>query len=196
VNRPRRWLWRSGLLAAVATLIWLIVTGPYQTLVPSVVGSPAPPQRPAPCLPGTAVRILDSPHIPPAQAPFVHYDSLPPTSGPHFAATIATGIYSSPIPDGFTVHALEHGHIDIQYAPNLPADQIADLTRIAKRYGDDVVLAPYPELRAGIALTAWGRIELLDHYDQNSIATFVERLRGRYDHGWTGPDECPANPSR
>jgi hypothetical protein len=137
------------------------------------------------------VRILDSPHIPPAQAPSVHYDSLPPTSGPHFAATVATGIYTSPIPDGFTVHALEHGHIVIQYPPGLPTAQTDSLTRIAKQYGADVVLAPYPPLRTEIALTAWGRIELLAHYDQTRITTFIEQLRGRYDHGWTRPDECP-----
>jgi hypothetical protein len=194
VTETWRWLWRSALFAGAGVVaLVLVMTGPYQAVFGSVAGS-RPSQRDAPCLPGTAVPMLDSPHIPPAQAASVRYNSLPPTSGPHFAATIATGIYTSPIPEGLTVHAMEHGHIVIQYAPNLPGDQVAALTRTAKHYGADVVLAPYDKLRAGIALTAWTRIELLDHYDQTRIATFVERLRGRYDHGWTHSDDCPAVP--
>jgi hypothetical protein len=185
-----RWLWRSGLFAGAGVVVLvLLVTGPYQTIFGSVAGS-RPAQRDAPCLPGTAVPMLDSPHIPPAQAASVHYNSLPPTSGPHFATTVATGIYPSPIPEGLTVHAMEHGRIVIQYAPNLPGDERAALTRTARTYGADVVLAPYNKLRAGIALTAWTRIDLLDHYDHARIDTFVEQLRGRYVHGWTRPDHC------
>jgi hypothetical protein len=183
-------VWRSALLVATGVVFALLVTGQYQFVFGSVAGSPAA-QRDSPCLPGTAVPILDSPHISPAQAPSTHYNSLPPTSGPHFATTIATGIYTGTIPEGLTVHAMEHGHVIIHFAPNLPTDQVDTLTRTAKRYGADVVLAPYAKLGAGIALTAWGRIDLLDHYDQARIAAFVERLRGRYDHGWTRPDDCP-----
>jgi hypothetical protein len=65
------------------------------------------------------------------------------------------------------------------------------LTRVAKRYGDDVILAPYPPLAAGIALTAWGRIDQLDRYDEPRIAEFVEQLAGRYNHGWTTGEDCP-----
>lgn len=186
----RRWLWRTALLAAIAGVLALVGSGPYQSIFGSVVGSRAV-QRDAPCLPGTAVPILDSPHISPARARLVHYDSLPPTSGPHFAVTVATGIYTDPIPEGLTVHAMEHGHVVIQYAPALPTAQVDALTGIARHYGADVVLAPYPKLHNGIAVTAWGRIEQLDHYDHDRIATFVERLRNRYDHGWTGVVDCP-----
>lgn len=187
----RRWLWRLAFMAGVAVLAALLVTGPYRLVFGAVAGSTAA-RRPAPCLPGRAVDVLDSPHVSPAQAASVRYDSLPPTSGPHYAFTVATGVYTSPVPDGLTVHALEHGHVAIQYALATPRDEVAALTRIARRYGADVVLAPYPELRHGIALTAWGRIELLDHYDQAHVSAFVERLRGRYVHGWTRPRDCPA----
>lgn len=186
----RRWLWRLASLAAAAVMVALLVTGPYQFVLGSVVGS-AGARRDSPCLPGRAVEILDSPHISPAQAPSVRYDSLPPTSGPHYAFTIATGVYTSPIPDGLTVHAMEHGHVVIQYAPGTPGNEVEALTRVARRYGADVVLAPYPKLKTGIAVTAWGRIELLDHPDWTRISTFVEALRGRYDHGWARPDDCP-----
>jgi hypothetical protein len=195
MTTKRRWLWRGTSLAAAAVVLALLATGPYQFVFGSVVGSPAA-RRDSPCLPGRAVEILDSPHISPAQASSVRYDSLPPTSGPHYAFTIATGVYTDPVPDGLTVHALEHGHVAIQYAPGTARDEISALTRLAKRYGADVVLAPYPKLNAGIALTAWGRLDLLDHYDQRRIGSFVERLRGRYVHGWARPDDCPAGTPR
>ena len=195
MTTTRRWLWRSALLATVGVALALLATGAYQYVFGSVVGSTAA-RRDSPCLPGRAVDVLNSPHISPAKAPSVRYNSLPPTSGPHFAFTIATGIYASPLPEGLTVHAMEHGHVVIQYAPSTPRNEIDALTRTAKRYGADVVLAPYPKLRAGIALTAWGRVDLLDHYDQARISTFVERLRGRYDHGWALPDDCPTSAAR
>jgi hypothetical protein len=167
-----------------------VTAGPFRSVSGAVAGSAAA-RRDSPCLPGRAVPILDSPHVSPARARSVRYNSLPPTSGPHFAFTIATGIYTSPIAEGLTVHAMEHGHVVIQYAPGTPRGDVDALTRTARRYGADVVLAPYPKLRTGIALTAWGRIDLLDHYDQARISTFVERLRGRYVHGWTRADDCP-----
>jgi Protein of unknown function (DUF3105) len=186
----QRWLWRLSALAAAAVVVALVAAGPYRFVFGSVAGSAAD-RRDSPCLPGRAVEILDSPHISPDQARYVRYNSVPPTSGPHYALTIATGVYTSPLPDGLTVHALEHGHVAIQYAPGIPRDEVDALTSIARRYGDDVVLAPYSGLKAGIALTAWGRIEMLDRPDQARIATFVEALRGRYNHGWARPNDCP-----
>jgi hypothetical protein len=139
---------------------------------------------------------MDSPHIPQTEATSVAYDSLPPTSGPHFAFPVAPGIYDTPVPDGHTIHALEHGHVAIQYAPSLPGRDVTALTRIAKRYGADVILAPYPDLERGVALTAWGRLDRLDRYDEDRIVAFVEALRGRYRHGWITDHECAGEVSR
>ena len=161
-----------------------------QLLSGTLGGSRGGETRLAPCLPGEPVPILDSPHIPPTEADEVEYNSLPPTSGPHFSFTVAPGIYDTPIAEGLTVHAMEHGHIVIQYAPATPDSEVAELVRVAKRYGADTVLAPYPPLEKGIALTAWGRIDLLDEFDEQRITDFIERLRGRYDHGWMVDDEC------
>ncbi|MGH8881814.1 MAG: DUF3105 domain-containing protein, partial [Stackebrandtia sp.] len=121
----------------------------------------------------------------------VRYSSEPPTSGPHFAFTPATGVYTEPMSEGLTVHAMEHGHVVIQYSPATPGETLDALRRLAKRYGRDVVVAPYPKLINGMALTAWGRIELLDRFDEASVTTFVERLRNRYVHGWASPTDCP-----
>jgi Protein of unknown function (DUF3105) len=188
VNR-QRWLWRfvvtTGLLAILASFGY----GQWGAIAGGVTGSRAD-DREAPCLPGHAVPLLASPHIAKDAAGDVRYNSVPPTSGPHFVFTVAPGIYDEPIPDGLTVHALEHGHIAIQYATTTPTDTVAALRAMARRHLDVVILAPYPALDRGIALTAWGRVAVLDRFDEGQITSFVNELHGRYNHGWTRPDPC------
>jgi hypothetical protein len=67
-------------------------------------------------LPGTAVPEIESPHIPYISAPHAPYTSTPPTSGPHLPQTVAPGVYREAIAEELQVHALEHGHVLIQYA--------------------------------------------------------------------------------
>ena len=191
IASPRRLLaWRLGLLVLILVVIVALLFGPYRFLTGTVAGSADQGPRPAPCLPGEEIEILDSPHISEADLSDVEYNSLPPTSGPHFPFSISPGIYDTAISEGLTIHAMEHGHVVVQYAPAISDDELAALERLAGRYGADVILAPYPPLTAGIALTAWGRIHLLDRYDERRITAFVEALRGRYNHGWTTDDDC------
>jgi hypothetical protein len=133
---------------------------------------------------------MDSPHIAPSAAAAMRYNSSPPTSGPHFAFPIAPGQYNEPVPEGLTVHAMEHGRVIIQYAPDTSADTVQRLAALSLRYGEDVVLAPYRGLSQGIALTAWGRIDLLDSFDEARAERFVVRLRNRYVHGWARAHDC------
>jgi len=138
------------------------------------------------CLPGEQVPIMDFPHISEKAAASVVYNSNPATSGPHYGAAVAPGIYRSNLAPGQTVHALEHGRVVIHYLPDTPVDVIRQLESIAKRYAGDTVVHPNGELDAQIALTTWGRVELLDRYDEERIVRFVDELRGRYDHHATG----------
>lgn len=188
-TRRERWAWRIGAVGLSSVLVVVMSAGRFGFLLGSVTGSTTA-TRAAPCLPGREVEIMDSPHVSQMDLAAVRYNSLPPTSGPHFAFTIATGIYAEPVPEGLTVHAMEHGHVVVQYAPNVPSDTVERLRHLAKRYGKDLVLAPYPKLDHGIALTAWGRIDQLDTYDHARAAVFVERLRNRYVHGWTRTEDC------
>lgn len=188
-NQPTRWLWRAALGVVLAVSL-VVIAGPYRArLVGAAVGSRQPENRPAPCLPGTAVPIMDSPHIDPSEASAVTYNSNPPTSGPHFPFVAAPGIYSEPVADGLTVHALEHGHVVIDYGPDTTAGDLGALVDIAKRHPADVLLRPRPGL-TGVALTAWSRLDHLDTFDRSRVEVFVERLAGRYDHGWTRTDPC------
>jgi hypothetical protein len=192
ISRQGRWMWRA---AAAVLLLAMVATAFYSWhqyyVLRTVAGSPGGDFREAPCLPGEPVEIMDSPHISEAEAEAVRYNSLPPTSGPHFPFTVSPGIYSRPVPEGLTVHAMEHGKVIIQYAHTTSDDDVAQLGRLARRYGADVVLAPYPPLTDGIALTAWGRLEVLESYDEGRIVSFIEALRGRYHHGWQVDEDCP-----
>lgn len=186
-----RLAWWAGVLtvsllvgAEVLDRTWPIVLG-------TVVGSPAEftadPDDAG--LPGKAVPILDSRHIPVGEAESARYNSIPPTSGPHFTASPAPGLYDEPLPEGLQVHALEHGHVGIQYAVDTPASTVEALRRLGARYPGDVFVAPCPKLARGIALTAWGRLDTLDSLDEERVVRFVLGLRGRYDHGWAGAGE-------
>jgi len=105
------------------------------------------------------------------------------------------GIYSAPVPDLLAVHALEHGHVVIQYGSGVTAGVVAQLTHLSKVFAGDTLLALRPSLERGIALTAWGRIDRFIEYDERRVIEFVEQLRGRYNHGWTGPDACTSRPA-
>jgi hypothetical protein len=192
-SQAERRVWRTGAAAAVVAVLVALLAGPWNFLFGSVTGSPAA-TRSASCLPGREVSIMDSPHVSARQLATATYNSVPPTSGPHFGFTVTTGIYTRPLSEGLTVHAMEHGHVIVQYATGTPRETVRQLERLAKRYARDVILAPYPKLDSGIALTAWGRIELLPSYDQRRATAFVERLSNRYRHGWARSDDCPGAP--
>jgi hypothetical protein len=64
----------------------------------------------------------------------VVYKTNPPTSGNHNPVPASDGIYDAggtPVV-GKLVHALEHGRVEIQYHPGLPAAQVAQLQTLMK----------------------------------------------------------------
>lgn len=163
---------------------WWVVALPLGLLALAAF-RPARPAVVAGELPGLAVPpMTDVRHIPYVGAPHQPYTTVPSTSGPHVPQTIAPGVYRQPIPDQIQVHALEHGHVLIQYALTTPPETVALLERIGRQHSRATVVAPYPALTSGIALTAWGRLLLLEQADPAEIERFVVALAGRYEHGW------------
>jgi hypothetical protein len=141
---------------------------------------------------GREVPLLASPHIHLGER-HRPYNTVPPTSGPHWANTVGTGVYREELPEEIQVHVLEHGHVLVQYAPQVPRGQLRALERIGRRHLRDVVVAPYAKLAPyarhgrGIALTAWGRIDRLGRADEPRILSFIRAFSGRYNHGeWRG----------
>ncbi len=127
------------------------------------------------------VPILPSPHLP-LGTPHPPYNSDPPTSGPHTPGLARWGTYTEPVPKEMQVHNLEDGGVVIQYSCQDCADLVKQLTAIAERY-DHIILAPYTGLDRKIALTAWGRIEKFDEFDEARIVKFIKAHIGVDHHG-------------
>jgi hypothetical protein len=139
-------------------------------------------------------------HIQTRISPHIPYNTDPPTSGPHVAFITKWKIYTIPIPKEIQVHNLEDGGVIIQYNCQSCDDMIAKLEALVTRYYEKAVkeqlrsidpgrppkyerliLAPYPGMKTTIALTAWGRIDRLDSFDEARIVRFIEAYIG-IDH--------------
>jgi hypothetical protein len=132
--------------------------------------------------------------------PHASYNSKPPTSGPHWSilgeAPVPWGIYREPVLDEAQVHNLEHGGVMIQYNCRDCPDLVAQLEGFYNRYSaarplprypqsTKLIVAPYYDMPSRIALTAWGRIDTLDAYDEARITRFVDAYRDN------GPEAVP-----
>lgn len=95
----------------------------------------------------------------------VRYATNPPTSGPHAPSAAADGIYSPGNPPdlGQSVHALEHGRVNIQYRPGTPARRIAQLETLfneevkGKSGYHTLLFENQTDMQAAVAATAWTR---------------------------------------
>jgi len=131
-----------------------------------------------------------SAHLEPSDPP-PEYGTNPPTSGDHIAAPLqqADGAYSEfPDPVRF-VHSLEHGRIEIQYAPRLPAkDQLA-LKGVFDESPPGMLLFPNPEMPYEVAATAWTQLLGCERYQGlatlDAIRDFRDAYRGQ------GPEDVP-----
>jgi hypothetical protein len=131
-------------------------------------------------LPGEKIVDLGNQHIDSVDTPHTPYNTKPPTSGPH-TGLAPWGISNQQLPDETQVHNLEDGGVGIQYScPNGCSDLVNQLGDIAEDY-DRVFLGPYADLENAIALTAWGRIDSFDKFDEERIRNFIESYVG-IDH--------------
>ena len=111
------------------------------------------------------------------------YSTSPPTSGPHSPQVPSWGEQNG-LSEQLQVHALEHGGVLVQYncSPGCP-QLVIQLENITREYDRGVILAPYSRMDALIALTSWGRIDLLDEFDLERIEEFVSKNRGHAPEG-------------
>lgn len=93
----------------------------------------------------------------------VRYGTNPPTSGAHAPSAAADGIYAAGNPPelGQSVHALEHGRVNIQYRPGTPARRVAQLETL---FNEEVkgqsgyhtlLFENQTDMQAAVAATAW-----------------------------------------
>lgn len=130
---------------------------------------------------------------------FDNYNSVPPTSGPHYENIVGWGIYNEPQRYEHLVHNLEDGGVIVYYqcdddCATLKSELEAVVQPFLSR-GDHVILAPndpnwrsptgvslHQDMGAAIALTAWQRILKLDAVDEETIRAFIERYEGMDHH--------------
>jgi Protein of unknown function (DUF3105) len=136
--------------------------------------------RAAADLPGVKMADQGNLHIQSASVPHEAYNSDPPTSGPHLPYIAPWGVHTRPIVRELQVHNLEDGGVLVQYNCECP-ELVGKLRNIVEKYDKHVILAPYPEMKSPIALTAWTRIETLSEFDDKRIRRFIEAYHG-IDH--------------
>lgn len=161
----RRRAMRVGLYAAASVVLLASAYWAYGKLTEKITWNTVP--------------TLPSPHIP-LGGPHPPYNTDPPTSGPHTDALAPWGVHDEPIAKEMQLHNLEDGGVVINYACRDCPELVDQLKAIVGRYGR-VVLAPYPGLDRKIALTAWGKIDRFDEFDEGRITKFIKAHIG-IDH--------------
>jgi hypothetical protein len=143
-------------------------------------------------------------HIPPG-SPAPDYKTNPPTSGNHVEPPYqqADGAYTETPAEIDYVHSLEHGRMEIQYAPNLPEkDQLALKGLYDTMYGA-TLLFPNDKMPYKVAATTWTNLLGCPAYKGaatlDAIRAFGKATWGKYGgepaeaFPFTGP--TPAKPA-
>ncbi len=159
--------------------------------VPAQSPSPSAGTAPSPALsgPGTFYPSQGHAHWEEPKLKSFVYNSTPPTSGPHEEVFADGYINAGPLSKAIQAHLLEHGSVLIQYNCTCPSlvKKLVDLSRsfdtynpqMAMEMGKAVIIAPNPDIpKNKIALTAWTRLLLLNHYDEKAIKGFVTAWLG------------------
>jgi hypothetical protein len=123
------------------------------------------------------------------------YETNPPTSGDHFGSAtenasgpIADGAYSSTPAESRGVHSMEHGRVEVRYAPDLPEDQQLALKGAFDESPDGMLLFPDDDLPYAVAVSAWRNYVGCKKYDPivlDVVRNFRDTYRGN------GPEPVP-----
>jgi len=186
-RRRRRRVLVYGGIAAVAMLaaawaLWASLR-PEPAAVATAVGEGSrAPASPSPQIITVADQGRD--HVLPG-APHPPYNSNPPTSGWHYAATATWGFHNTELPDELVVHNLEHGGIWISYKDTEDTEVVDGLVALAREYRTKVIVTHRPRNDSRIAVAAWGRLMKLDRFDRTAIVDFINRFKNK------GPEFVP-----
>lgn len=121
------------------------------------------------------------------------YKTNPPTSGNHTPDWYDDGIYAAgDTPDlGKTVHPLEHGRIEVQYAPGTPKETITQLEALLAEEQDGYHMLLFQNetgMKAKIAATAWTH-SLTCPEMNDKVFDAIRTFRARYID--KGPERVP-----
>lgn len=89
-------------------------------------------------VPGAQMADVGRDHVTPEAVAQYQYNSNPPTSGPHLATWVKSGVYDKPQSEGELIHSLEHGYIIISYNCNIHLKATSDKRQaISKIYAHE-----------------------------------------------------------
>jgi hypothetical protein len=109
----------------------------------------------------------------------VVYPQTPPVGGPHANSWETCVFRDRPVPNESAVHSLEHGAIWITYRPDVPADQLDVLSRLAGSRRDVLVSRWDSGLPAPIVASSWGRQMKLDSATDPRLLQFILAFTGQ-----------------
>jgi hypothetical protein len=114
----------------------------------------------------------------------VTYKTNPPTSGSHDPQAAQDGVYESPPDLEQSVHALEHGRVNVQYKPGTPQNRINQLETVfnEKVQGTEgyhtLLFENQSQMTAAVAVTSWTRSLTCPTFDDkvfDAIRAFREK---------------------
>lgn len=148
------------------------------TAPPTTVATPATPAptvttRPPPA--GVETYSVSPSH----SADPIVYPHTPPVGGVHGFSWETCVFRDRPVPSESAVHSLEHGAIWITYRPDVPADQLDVLARLAGSRRDVLVSRWDSGLPAPIVATSWGRQMKLESATDPRLLQFVQAFSGQ-----------------
>jgi Protein of unknown function (DUF3105) len=142
-------------------------------------------------------------HIPP-KSPEPNYKTNPPTSGNHVEPPYqqADGAYAEEPEAIDYVHSLEHGRLEIQYAPSLPEKNQLEMKGLFDTMYGATLLFPNKKMPYQVAATTWTNLlgcpEYKGSITLDAIRAFGKQTWGKYGgepvfaFKFTGP--TPAEP--
>ena len=114
-----------------------------------------------------------------------HYNSFPPTSGPHFPIPAIWNVYYEPVPEIRLVHNLEHGGVIVQYGSQVPQSTVDSIVAWYRKDPNAMIVAPFPQLGKRIAITSWQHVGMCSSFDESTFSKF------RDEHRYKGPERYP-----
>lgn len=117
------------------------------------------------------------------------YKTNPPTSGDHDPEQQADGAYAENPGAVFTLHALEHGRIDIHYSPDLPEAEQLELKGVFDEDPAAILFFPNEDMPYAVAVTAWTQLIGCDTYEGAATLDAVRAFRDIYRG--QGPEDVP-----
>lgn len=135
----------------------------------------------------------------------VEYKTNPPTSGDHNPVPTEDNVYIESPKETAHVHALEHGRIVIQYAPNAPpaakddlkeyydglAEESDDTSQVKGDQSGGIILTPNTtKMPFAVAATAWRHSLTCKRYgDKDAVFAALDKFREQYRG--QGPEAVP-----